>query len=190
MHKIFKPVLHLAILVVGCLFVYCGDMNQYAWPYDISPGVTLICQVMSDFIVACFVAYLMRTALTPRHSEYTASFFLDKFFGWWGWYPFASMSYTGYLIQLQVAFYAVVGLDYWCGISPEPTYLYFTRAYFFTLALNLPIAYLLSVTIERPFNNLRNITFSDLAMFARAVLCCPCVALAGGGAAPASSRQA
>ena len=53
-------------------------------------------------MVAAFIGLLMRFSLSPDHNFFSAG--LNWFFSLSIWHPIASVSYTGYLVQLQIAY--------------------------------------------------------------------------------------
>lgn len=111
-------------------------------------------------IVAATVSAIMLTSL-DKEFAWAISWFLGHNF----WYPFASLSYTGYLWSTSSCPFAASVMLYF-GWSDELKLMGWVVLYIVDMSICLAFAFVLSALVERPFMRLRSIIVKkDIALY-------------------------
>lgn len=112
-------------------------------------------------MAAACLSLIMLTALDRKFSS-AFSWFLSMDL----WYPFASLSYTGYLASKSSCPFATYIIMYF-GISEELTSMSWICVFMVNTSICLVMAFLLSSLVERPFMRLRSIIVKKDVIFYR-----------------------
>lgn len=145
--RIVVTTIQTATLVFAAFFLYEGT-HLYASGYTLAltTGSRVTIWVAANTIVGSGAAILLRWALSSLHGGWLHHVLSSPVF-----HSLSALSYTGFLFTYVSAFWAITLLDDPYLDTPVNTgYIYFSKAYFLTLALNLAISLLVTLTIKLP----------------------------------------
>lgn len=157
--------IQVAILLIGPLFIWEGDLMDGDWDFYISEGVAVMVIIWSEFVIAFFFAIILRFALQQeilvrgeqsRGMQPSLWGNLSKpwplLFGNFIWYPIAQFSFSGYLMSYPMCWTAFLTIGGKKVI--DDNYTYFTKLFLMAVVYSFAVGYFSCILVEKPFQSL------------------------------------